>query len=100
MEREKQLVLLARLKQSQALGRFFASQRQGKTEVTEEVEKLQLEWLLARYICRSQKNFLRADAYRLMLHRLGVPVDEIDLELHPSRTTPEWWLKTKGGQTC
>ena len=88
MDKDRQLEILHRLKQSQVLGRFFVGQRElmfGPNEILPEIEKLQLEWLLSRYIARNQKNFVRADAYRLLLFSLNVPVDEIDLELHPPR---------------
>lgn len=85
MDKDRQLEILHRLKQSQVLGRFFVSRREITGKGNTELERLQMEWLLSRYICRSRKEFERADAYRLALVHMGVPVDEIDLELHPPR---------------
>lgn len=90
------------LQQYFTLARSWSGQYQRRrvTEIpwSEEIEKLIMEWILARYIARRDRQFERADAYRHVLERLGFDVLGLDMELSPPRN-PEL-LKTKGGQVC
>jgi len=97
---------LSKIKQSQILTQFFVRQRKlGKFPAisvdmfwTDDLEQLVMEMLLSRSLAKRDKNFQRADSYCYVLDKLGLDVRGLDLELHPSRTTPQQMLKDRAGK--
>ena len=95
---------LGKIKQSQTLAQFFVRQRKlGESPFsvdmpwTDDLEQLVMEMLLSRSLAKRDKNFQRADSYCCVLDKLGLDVRGLDLELHPSRTTPQQMLKDRTG---
>lgn len=95
--------MISTVHNSQALRRHFDYQREHfpkEAATEEEIKRLTIELTVARYRCRADKEFARADAYRWILGRMGFDVEKLDMELSPPRDPGlKKWITAREGRT-